>query len=156
MGNIEVTANGARIYYGELIEDGGQDVYSVVGAPAGAEPREFDQPESGSDEGQLNNTYDGEGGVSIGGFFRQLTFAIYYRERNFLLSGEVNDDSKVLYVRDPRERVEKAAPVPPGRRRPVSRGDRRRGHLDPRRLHDLGRPTRTPSRWSSAPPPRTR
>src|SRR5215203_5661345 len=110
IGNIKVTENGARIYYGELLEDGGEDVYSVVGAPSGAEPREFDQPKSGSEEGQLNNTYDGEGGVSIGGFFRQLTFAIYYRERNFLLSGEVNDESKVLYVRDPRERGEKAAP----------------------------------------------
>jgi uncharacterized protein len=109
-GNIELTGNGARIYYGELLQQGGQEVYSVVGAPEGADPREFDQPEDGSDEGQINNTYDGDGGVSIGSFFRQLTFAIYYRERNFLLSSAVNDDSKVLYVRDPRDRVEKAAP----------------------------------------------
>ena len=48
--------------------------------------------------------------MSIGSFFRQLTFAIYYRERNFLLSSAVNDNSKVLYVRDPLDRVEKAAP----------------------------------------------
>jgi uncharacterized membrane protein (UPF0182 family) len=108
IGNIPVEQ--PRIYYGELIQDGGQDVYSVVGAPEGGKAREFDQPEGGSDEGQINNTYDGEGGVSIGSFFRQLTFAIYYRERNFLLSGAVNDASKVLYVRDPRDRVEKAAP----------------------------------------------
>jgi uncharacterized membrane protein (UPF0182 family) len=108
IGNIDVEQ--PRIYYGELIQQGGQDVYSVVGAPENSDPREFDQPEDGSDEGQINNTYDGEGGVSIGSFFRQLTFAIYYRERNFLLSGAVNDASKVLYVRDPLERVEKAAP----------------------------------------------
>src|SRR3954468_713205 len=94
-----------RIYYGELIND-----YSVVGAPTGSDPREFDRPEDGSDQGQINNTYGGKGGVAIGSFFRQLTFAIYYRERNFLLSGAVNDQSKVLYVRDPRARVEKAAP----------------------------------------------
>src|SRR4051794_38728311 len=98
-----------RIYYGELIQQGGQDVYSVVGAPEGAEPREFDRPQNGT-EGQINNTYDGKGGVSIGSFFRQLTFAIYYRERNFLLSNAVNDSSKVLYVRDPLDRVEKAGP----------------------------------------------
>jgi hypothetical protein len=109
-GDIEVTDDGARIYYGELIKQNGQDVYSVVGAPEGATPREFDRPEDGSDEGQINNTYDGRGGVEIGSFFRQLTFAIHYRERNFLLSGAVNDASKVLYVRDPRDRVEKAAP----------------------------------------------
>ena len=108
IGNIEVEQ--PRIYYGELIQQGGQDVYSVVGAPRGSDPREFDQPEDGSDQGQINNTYDGAGGVSIGSFFRQLTFAIFYRERNFLLSGAVNDNSKVLYVRDPLDRVEKVAP----------------------------------------------
>jgi uncharacterized membrane protein (UPF0182 family) len=107
-GNIDVEQ--PRIYYGELIQQNGQDVYSVVGAPEDASPREFDRPEDGSDEGQINNTYEGDGGVEIGSFFRQLTYAIYYRERNFLLSGAVNDQSKVLYVRDPRERVEKAAP----------------------------------------------
>ncbi|MGY1721983.1 UPF0182 family membrane protein [Blastococcus sp. SYSU DS0533] len=107
-GNIDVDE--PRIYYGELIQVNGQDVYSVVGAPEGAEPREFDQPEGGSDERQINNTYEGEGGVEIGSFFRQLTFAIHYRERNFLLSSAVNEESKVLYVRDPRERVQKAAP----------------------------------------------
>ncbi|SDF40895.1 hypothetical protein SAMN05660662_2085 [Blastococcus aurantiacus] len=100
-GNIPVEQS--RIYYGELIDD-----YSVVGAPEGAEPRESDLPQSG--DRQINNTYDGEGGVSVGSFFRQLTFAVYFRERNFLLSSAVNEESKVLYVRDPRERVEKAAP----------------------------------------------
>src|SRR4051794_17614014 len=105
-GDIPVSADGARIYYGELMGDN----YSVVGGPSGSSPREFDRPESGNDQGQVNNTYDGKGGVAIGSFFRRLTFAIYYRERNFLLSSAVNDDSKVLYVRDPRERVEKAAP----------------------------------------------
>src|SRR3954452_536905 len=101
----EIVPEQPRIYYGELIKD-----YSVVGAPKGAAKREFDQPEGGSSEGQISNTYDGKGGVSVGSFFRQLTFAIYYRERNFLLSNQVNDASKVMYVRDPRERVEKAAP----------------------------------------------
>jgi uncharacterized protein len=104
-GDIEVDRDKSGIYYGELIDD-----YSVVGAPEGQEPREFDLPEGGSDEGQINNTYDGEGGVDVGSFFRRLTFAIFYRERNFLLSGAVNDASKVLYVRDPLDRVEKAAP----------------------------------------------
>ncbi|WP_244523779.1 UPF0182 family protein [Blastococcus sp. DSM 46786] len=101
----EIVPEQSRVYYGELIED-----YSVVGAPEGSAPREFDQPEGGSEERQINNTYDGDGGVEIGSFFRQLTFAIHYRERNFLLSSAVNEESKVLYVRNPRERVEKVAP----------------------------------------------
>ncbi|MCZ2859651.1 UPF0182 family membrane protein [Blastococcus sp. VKM Ac-2987] len=108
-GNLPTTGNipveQSRVYYGELMED-----YSVVGAPEGATPREFDQPEGGSDEGEINNTYDGAGGISVGSFFRQLTFAVYYRERNFLLSEAVNEESKVLHVRNPRDRVEKAAP----------------------------------------------
>src|SRR3954466_15836447 len=54
VGNIPVKQ--PRIYYGELIQQGGQDVYSVVGAPEGAEPREFDRPQNGT-EGQINNTY---------------------------------------------------------------------------------------------------
>ncbi len=101
----DIPVEQSRIYYGELIDD-----YSVVGAPEGATPRESDLPEGGSDDRQINNTYDGEGGVSVGSFFRQLTFAVHFRERNFLLSSAVNDESKVMYVRDPRQRVEKAAP----------------------------------------------
>lgn len=104
-GNIPIDQS--RIYYGELFGD----VYSVVGAPEGSDPREFDRPVGGgsSDEG-VNNTYDGEGGVSVGSFFRQLVFAIEYRERNFLLSDALNAESQIMYVRDPRDRVEKAAP----------------------------------------------
>ena len=104
-GDIEVEQS--RIYYGELFDE----VYSVVGAPEGSEPREFDRPEGGGGaDDELNSTYDGQGGVAVGSFFRQLVFAIEYRERNFLLSGELNDESRVMYVRDPRDRVEKAAP----------------------------------------------
>src|SRR5947209_746929 len=106
----DIPVKQADIYYGELLNLQGEDDYSIVGAPAGAAPREFDRPEDGNGNGQVNNTYDGKGGVAIGSFFRQLTFASYYRERNFLLSGAVNGDSKVLYVRDPRDRVQKAAP----------------------------------------------
>ncbi len=104
-GDIEVDQ--PRIYYGELFGDD----YSIVGAPEGTEPREFDRPEGGggSDE-QLNSTYDGTGGVDVGSFFRQLVFAIEYRERNFLLSEALNSESRVMYVRDPRDRVEKVAP----------------------------------------------
>jgi uncharacterized membrane protein (UPF0182 family) len=35
---------------------------------------------------------------------------INYKESNFLISSVFNDDSKLLYVRDPRARVEKIAP----------------------------------------------
>jgi uncharacterized membrane protein (UPF0182 family) len=42
--------------------------------------------------------------------FHQLLYAMKFHEPNILLSGRVNADSQILYVRSPRERVEKIAP----------------------------------------------
>ncbi len=94
-----------RIYFGEQSPD-----YSIVGAPEGSSPVELDTPE-GQSGGQPNlSTYQGGGGVDVGGFFHRLLFATKFRDANILLSGRVNSDSKILYDRTPRERVEKAAP----------------------------------------------
>jgi len=59
----DIPVKQADIYYGELLNLQGEDDYSIVGAPAGAAPREFDRPEDGNGNGQVNNTYDGKGGV---------------------------------------------------------------------------------------------
>jgi uncharacterized protein len=91
-----------RIYYGELLTD-----YSIVGARQGEAAREFDRPSGTVDE---NSTYDGKGGVNVGGALHRLAFAIYYRERNILLSGAVNPSSRIIFVRNPTDRVEKVAP----------------------------------------------
>ena len=95
-GDIPVTE--PRIYYGEKITD-----YSIVGAGTGDAPREYD-----TDSAQF--TYNGKGGVSIGNIFSRLAFSLYYGERNILFNSSINDNSKIMYNRDPRERVEKAAP----------------------------------------------
>jgi len=97
-----------RIYYGELI-----GTYAVVGKAPGGRDSEFDRPTAvgGSDSGeQVNYSYTGKGGVEVGSFTRQLLYGLYFRERNFVLSGALNQNSKVLYVRNPRDRVEKVAP----------------------------------------------
>jgi uncharacterized membrane protein (UPF0182 family) len=93
-----------RIYYGENSPD-----YSIVGAPAGAQPQELDYPDS-SATGQENNTYQGTGGVKIGSTFRKLLYAIKFRQQNILLSKQVNSDSRLLYDRNPKQMVEKVAP----------------------------------------------
>ena len=93
-----------RIYFGEQ-----SPAYSIVGAPAGASPREFDFPD-GSPAGQANTTYAGSGGVEIGSLARKLAYAIKYREANFLLSDAVNSSSRLLDHRTPRDRVQRAAP----------------------------------------------
>src|ERR671915_492242 len=93
-----------RIYFGERSPQ-----YSVVGAGAGSSPRELDFPDD-SPQGQRNNTYDGGGGVSIGSFFNRLIFATHFKDRKLLLSGAINPNSRILYGREPRERVQKVAP----------------------------------------------
>lgn len=87
-----------RIYYGALAPD-----YAIVGAPEGANSREYDTDTT-------KYTYTGTGGVPVGGFFGRLIFASHYSEPNFLFSSEINSESKILYNRDPRDRVKKAAP----------------------------------------------
>ena len=93
-----------RVYFGEQSPD-----FSIVGAPSGAAPRELDYPDQ-SASGQQNNTYDGNGGVKIGSFARRLAYALKYKDENFLLSNAINNDSQILYDREPRQRVEKVAP----------------------------------------------
>jgi uncharacterized membrane protein (UPF0182 family) len=97
-GPIEVSQ--PRIYYGELISD-----YSIVKTTGGGE---FDRPGTGGQDERF--TYDGDGGVNVGNLANRLAFAAYYRERNILLSGAIKGDSKILFVRDPADRVEKVAP----------------------------------------------
>ena len=95
-----------RVYFGESSPD-----YSIVGAPKGATPRELDYP---SDEkkgsGQVNNTFTGNGGPSVGNVFNRLAYALKFQDEQILLSDALNDKSQILYDRHPRERVEKLAP----------------------------------------------
>lgn len=94
-----------RIYFGELSPS-----YSIVGKGNGGKDVELGLANVGSAGQDERTTYNGKGGVSIGGTFNQLMYAIKFGEPNFLLSGRVNDNSKVLYNREPIERVEKVAP----------------------------------------------
>ncbi len=86
-----------RVYYGDQMVD-----YVVVGGRD-----EFDRPLA---TGEDTYRYTGTGGVEVGSFFRKLLFAIKFREPNFVLSKVVNPDSRVLFDRVPRDRVEKVAP----------------------------------------------
>ena len=94
-----------RVYYGEQSPD-----YSIVGKPSeGAEDYELNLPLQGSENGSTT-TFEGEGDASVGSTFNKLMFAIKFGEPNFLLSGRVNDNSKVLFDRDPTMRLQKVAP----------------------------------------------
>jgi uncharacterized membrane protein (UPF0182 family) len=94
----------ARIYFGENSPD-----YSIVGAPKGRAPVELDYPADNAG-GQKQTTYAGSGGVSMGSFLNRFLYALKFREQNILLSDAVNSQSRILYDRSPKERVQKVAP----------------------------------------------
>lgn len=93
-----------RIYFGELIAKVDPD-YAIVGSDNG-QPREFD---GGNDDG-ARYTYTGDAGVGLGNWFTRALYAVKFTERNFILSSEITNASRILYNRDPRDRVKKAAP----------------------------------------------
>ena len=94
-----------RVYFGENSPE-----YSIIGGSKTSEPVEFDYPDDSSTSGQKNVTYTGKGGVPVGGVVNKLVFAIKYGEQRILLSSLINKDSKILYNRNPRDRVAKVAP----------------------------------------------
>ncbi|WP_173401502.1 UPF0182 family protein [Arthrobacter sp. H5] len=94
-----------RIYFGEESPE-----YSIVGAPEGASPVEIDRPQTENSEGETRSTFRGDGGPSVGNIFNRLVFALKFQSTDLLLSDEVNNESQILYDRDPVERVEKVAP----------------------------------------------
>ncbi len=94
-----------RIYFGEQSPE-----YSIVGAPEGASPTEIDRPQSEESETESRNTFEGDGGPSVGNAFNRLVYALKFQSTDLMLSDQVNSESQILYDRDPRERVEKVAP----------------------------------------------
>jgi hypothetical protein len=94
-----------RIYFGENVPD-----YSIIGGVKTDSPVEFDYPDDASANGQKNYTYSGDGGVPVGSTLNKLLFAIRYQEQRILLSSLINKESKILFERNPRNRVAKVAP----------------------------------------------
>ena len=86
------------LYFGELSND-----YVIVRTST----REFHYP---AGEGNNFTQYGGRGGVSIGSLWRRLLYAFRFGAYQILLSNEINDDSRILYMRNIRERVQKLAP----------------------------------------------
>ncbi len=87
-----------EIYYGEI---GNEFVLVKTNA------LEFDYP-SGNEN--VFTTYAGEGGVAVTGFFRQLAFTIKFRDLKLLFSEYLTPETRIMYKRTIRERVEAIAP----------------------------------------------
>ena len=87
-----------RIYYGEMPEH-----YVIVNS----EEEEFDFPLG---EDRATTTFEGEGGVRLSSFLRRLVYAWEFADTNILISDAINDESRLLYRRNIRERVSEIAP----------------------------------------------
>ena len=94
-----------RIYFGD-----NSPTYSIVGAPDGAEPLEFDFPAGEDGERETYTTFDGNGGPAIGDIFTRIAYALKFQSEQILLSDAINENSQILYNRSPAERIAEVAP----------------------------------------------
>ncbi len=93
-----IPINQPRIYYGEIT-----DTYVMTGTKT----QELDYP-SGNEN--VYNVYDGRGGISIGAMWRRLLFAQYLKDWQMLLTHNFTSQTKLLFRRTIRDRVQAIAP----------------------------------------------
>jgi uncharacterized membrane protein (UPF0182 family) len=95
-----------RVYFGE-----NSPAYSIVGAPEGAEAIELDYPAGdGENASNAEYTFEGEGGPTLDNAFKRLIYSLKFQSEQIFLSDGINEDSQILYDRNPRDRVQKVAP----------------------------------------------
>ena len=105
VGQPAFEGNGQRVYYGE----GAPGDAAFVVVDTGAQELDY-QGTATDDQEQVDFTYDGDGGIPIGGLFQRALFAWRYRDVNLLISDLIQGDSRIMIYRDITERVPKAAP----------------------------------------------
>jgi uncharacterized membrane protein (UPF0182 family) len=88
-----------RLYHGEAI--GG---YGIVNT--GRDEIDYVR----EDGTAVTNRYDGRGGVGIGSMVRRVAFALRFGDVNPVISGFMRPESRIMYIRDIRERVRTVAP----------------------------------------------
>ena len=98
---LDLGSQGAKVYYGT-----GPDTGSYV--IANSKTPELDYEAANGT--QVQSHYSGAGGVPAGSLLRRAAFALNFGDANFILSGQVTPSSRVLYIRNIVNRVQKAAP----------------------------------------------
>jgi uncharacterized membrane protein (UPF0182 family) len=86
------------LYFGELSND-----YVIVRTKT----PEFHYPRGDDNE---TTRYSGKGGVPIGTLWRKLMFALRFGSYQMVLSDDIGPESRILFNRNIRERVERIAP----------------------------------------------
>ena len=96
--NFNLSVSEPAIYYGEARAE-----YAVVNTAS----KEFDYP---SGDENVYTSYRGTGGVRISNNLLKLLFALRFGEMKLLFSKDIGSQSKILFYRQIRERLNKAAP----------------------------------------------
>ena len=95
---VDLQITEPSIYFGELVND-----YVIVRTRA----QEFHYPKG---EDNVYTQYAGSGGVPLGSFWRKLLFAAHFRNYQILLSDDITSESRLMFDRQIRRRVQKIAP----------------------------------------------
>lgn len=94
-----------RVYFSQSAPD-----YSIVGGPEGTPAQELDYPDDNAPGGQVSTTFKGNGGPSVGNVWNKLLYSIKFGSTDIFFSSQTNEESQILYDRDPLLRVAKVAP----------------------------------------------
>ena len=94
-----------RVYFSQSAPD-----YSIVGGPEGTPDQELDYPDDNAPGGQVSTTFKGNGGPSVGNVWNKLLYSIKFGSTDIFFSSQTNQESQILYDRDPLLRVAKVAP----------------------------------------------
>jgi uncharacterized protein len=94
--NLPITQ--PSVYFGELSNE-----YVI----ARTNTHEFHYPKG---EDNVYSDYDGRGGIPISSFLRKLLFAAHFRNYQILLSDDITPESRLMFDRQIRSRVNKIAP----------------------------------------------
>jgi uncharacterized protein len=94
----DLTVAEPSIYFGELTND-----YVIVRTRT----PEFHYPRGDKNE---TTRYSGQGGVQLSSLWRKFMFALRFGSYQIILSDDITTDSRILFNRQIRERVERIAP----------------------------------------------
>jgi hypothetical protein len=105
IGEPALEGNGQRVYYGE----GASGDAAFVVVDTGTDELDY-QGTATDDQAQATFSYDGDGGIPVGGLLQRALFAWRFRDVNLLISDLIQGDSRIMIYRDITARVPKAAP----------------------------------------------
>ena len=94
--NLQVTQ--PEIYFGEIEND-----YIIVNT----RQKEFNYP---SGDQNVFASYQGKGGIPMGGFFKKVLWAMRFGSFKIILSSDITPESRILFTRSVFNRVQKVVP----------------------------------------------